>query len=109
MARISKNVIVTSQPVRTFPNGDFFYVELSRKNSDYDCILRMARAGDATNSVIVAKAKGKTVREAEQNCYRKALERCPRLPCPPYVKRGSGSKRVVVDFPSTANKKPPGD
>ena len=29
MPRLAQDVIVVSQPVRTFPNGDFFYVELS--------------------------------------------------------------------------------
>jgi hypothetical protein len=87
MARMSKNVTVTSPPVRTFPNGDFFYIELSRRNSDYDCVLRMARSGDREDTVLVARANGKTIRQAEQNCYQRALERCPRLPSPPYLKR----------------------
>ena len=108
MARIAKNVIVISQPVRTFPNGDIFYVELSRKNSEYDCILRMAREGNQADSVIVAKAKGKTVREAEENCYQRAVERCPRLPRPPYLKRGSNSRQVIPESPFMAAKKPPG-
>ena len=99
MPRISKDIIVTSQPVRTFPNGDFFYIELSRQKSDYDCVLKMARDGDQTKSVIVAKAKGKTIQQAEENCYQKAVERCPRLPRPPYLKRGSRSGRMVSEFP----------
>jgi hypothetical protein len=105
MARISRDVTVTSQPVRTFPNGDFFYVELSRKSSNYDCILRMAREGSNRDSVVVATAKGRTMREAEENCYQKALERCPRLPRPPYVRRATRAARVARDFsPGTAKK-----
>jgi hypothetical protein len=106
MARISQNVVIASPPIRTFPNGDFFYVEVSRRNSEYDCALKMAREGNRGDSVIVAKANAKTIRQAEQNCYRKALERCPRLPSPPYLKRGSGSMRMVGDFPSPNVKEP---
>ena len=46
MPRLAQDVIVVSQPVRTFPNGDFFYVELSRKHNRYDCLLKMARNGN---------------------------------------------------------------
>ena len=49
MPRLAQDVIVVSQPVRTFPNGDFFYVELSRKHNRYDCLLKMARKGIARN------------------------------------------------------------
>lgn len=96
MARLASDVIKISQPVRTFPNGDYFYVELSRKHNRYDCLLKMARDGNPAKSVIVVRAQGKTIREAEEDCYRKALERCPRFPKPPYLKRGSRSARVVV-------------
>ena len=41
MARLSKDVIVVSKPVRTFPNGDYFYIELCRKNSRYECVVHM--------------------------------------------------------------------
>ena len=99
MARISDDVVVASPPVRTFPNGDFLYVELSRKSSNYDCVLKMAREGDGKSPVVVAKAHGKTIRQAEQSCYEKALERCPRLPSPPYLKRGTRSRRMVTNFP----------
>jgi hypothetical protein len=101
MARISKDVVVASPPVRTFPNGDFFYIELSRQNSDYDCVLKMARQGNHDQPVVVAKARGKTIRKAEENCYRQAIERCPRLPSPPYLKRGTRSSRMVTDFPAS--------
>jgi hypothetical protein len=94
MARIAEDVVVISQPVRTFPNGDFFYIELSRKYNRYDCLLKMARDGNRKKSVVVVRAQGKTIREAEEDCYRKALERCPRFPRPPYLKRGSRSARV---------------
>jgi hypothetical protein len=98
MARLAQDIIVVSKPVRTFPNGDYFYVELSRKHNRYDCVLRMARDGNPTKSVIVVRAQGKTIREAEDDCYRKAIERCPRFPRPPYLKRGSRTARVASDF-----------
>ena len=98
MARLPKDVVLISGPVRTFPNGDYFYTELSRKNGYYDCWLKMAREGNPGKSVTVVRAKGKTVREAEQDCYRKALDRCPRFPGPPYLKRGSRTTRVVTDY-----------
>ena len=98
MARLSQNVVVLSKPVRTFPNGDFFYIELSRKHNRYDCVLKMARDASLQSSVVVVRAQGKTIREAEDDCYRKALERCPMFPSPPYVKRGSQSARVVAEF-----------
>ena len=98
MARLAQDIIVVSKPVRTFPNGDYFYVELSRRHNRYNCVLRMARDGNPTKSVTVVRAQGKTIREAEDDCYRKAIERCPRFPSPPYVKRGSRTARVASDF-----------
>src|SRR5215831_6069646 len=98
MPRLAQDVIVVSQPVRTYPNGDFFFVELSRKYNRYNCLLKMAREGNPSKSVIVVRAQGKTIREAEDDCYRKALERCPRFPRPPYLKRGSKSARVAAEF-----------
>jgi hypothetical protein len=100
MPRLAQDVIVVSKPVRTFPNGDIFYIELSRRHNRYDCLLKMGRNGNPSKSVVVVRAQGKTIREAEEDCYRKALERCPRFPRPPYVKRGSRSARVVAEFPS---------
>jgi hypothetical protein len=96
MPRLAQDVTLVSEPVRTFPNGDIFYIELSRKHNRYDCLLRLGRNGNPTKSVIVVRAQGKTIREAEEDCYRKALECCPRFPRPPYVKRGSRSARVVA-------------
>ena len=93
MARLPKDVIVTSQPLQTFPNGDYFYIELTRANSHYECVVRMARSGDPTDSLVVARAQGKTIREAEDQCYLRALNRSPRFPRPPYLKRGSGASR----------------
>src|SRR5215813_4487944 len=98
MPRLAQDVIVVSKPVRTYPNGDFFYIELSRKHNRYNCLLKMARDGNPAKSVVVVRAQGKTIREAEDDCYRKALERCPRFPRPPYLKRGSRSARVVAEF-----------
>ena len=106
MPRLAQDVIVISKPVRTFPNGDFFYVELSRKYNRYDCLLKMAREGSPTKSVIVVRAQGKTIREAEEDCYCKALERCPRFPRPPYLKRGSRSARVVAECLDSFLEKP---
>ena len=97
MPRLAQDVIVVSQPVRTYPNGDFFYIELSRKYNRYNCLLKMAREGNPAKSVVVVRAQGKTIHEAEEECYRKALERCPRFPRPPYLKRGSRSARVVAE------------
>jgi hypothetical protein len=97
MPRLTQDVIVVSQPVRTFPNGDYFYIELSRKHNRYDCLLKMARDGNPSRSVIVVRAQGKTIREAEEDCYRKTLERCPRFPQPPYLKRGSRLARVAAE------------
>src|SRR5438876_12331210 len=86
MPRLSQDVVVFSKPVRTFPNGDFFYIELSRKHNRYDCVLRMARDASLASAVVVVRAQGKTIREAEDDSYRKAHERCPRFPRPPYLK-----------------------
>ena len=106
MARLAKDVIVVSHPVRTFPNGDYFYVELSRRHNRYNCLLKMARNGNPAKSVIVVRAQGKTIREAEDDCYRRALERCPGFPKPPYLKRGSRTARVVSPFPLDCLKEP---
>jgi hypothetical protein len=100
MPRLAQDVIVVSQPVRTFPNGDFFFIELSRKHNRYNCLLKMARNGNPSKAVVVVRALGKTIREAEGDCYRKALERCPRFPRPPYLKHGSKSARVEAEFVS---------
>jgi hypothetical protein len=89
MPRLAEDTVVVSQPVRTFPNGDVFFVELSRRHNRYNCLLKMAREGNASKAVVVARAQGKTIREAEQDCYKKAIERCPRFPQPPYMKRNS--------------------
>lgn len=96
MARLPKNILVTSKPVCTFPNGDYFFVELSRTNGHYDCFVKMARAGDPAKSLVVARAQGKTIREAELKIYERAINRCPRFPRPPYVHRGSGASRTLV-------------
>jgi hypothetical protein len=98
MARLAKDVVVVSRPVRTFPNGDYFYIELTRRHNRYNCLLKMARDGNPEKSVIVVRAQGKTIREAEEDCYGKALERCPGFPKPPYLKRGSRTARVVSTF-----------
>jgi hypothetical protein len=96
MARLAKNILVTSKPVCSFPNGDYFYVQLSRTNGHYDCFVKMACAGDPEKSVVVAKAQGKTIREAESNIYERAIRRFPRFPRPPYLHRGSGASRTVL-------------
>jgi len=106
MPRLSQDVIVVSKAVRTYTNGGFFYIELSRKHNRYNCILKMARDANLAKSVIVVRAQGKTIREAEDDCYRKALERCPRFPQPPYLKRGSRSARVVTEFLPECFKEP---
>src|SRR5437762_14275707 len=80
MGRLSQDVVVFSKPVRTFPNGDFFYIELSRKHNRYDCGLKMARDASLASAVVVVRALGKAVRGAEGVCYREALERFARFP-----------------------------
>jgi hypothetical protein len=100
MARLAKDAVVISQPVRTFPNGDYFYVELSRQDARYHCSVKMACSGKLEKSLIVAKALGKTIREAEENCFQVARHRCPGLPGPPYIGRGV-KRRVAVGCPST--------
>jgi hypothetical protein len=106
MPRLAQDIIVVSKPVRTFPNGDYFYIELSRKHNRYNCVLKMARDANPAKSVIVVRAQGKTIREAEDDCYRKALERCPRFPRPPYLKRGARSAHVVAEFLPECFKEP---
>jgi hypothetical protein len=96
MARIPKDVVVTSRPVRTFPNGDYLYVQLSRRDGQYDCAVKMARSGDPERSLIMARAQGKTIRDVETKCYERALARCPGFPKPPYLRRGSGASRTLV-------------
>lgn len=106
MPRLAQDVIVVSQPVRTFPNGDFFYIELSRKHNRYNCLLKMAREGKPGKPVIVVRAQGKTIREAEEDCYRKALECCPRFPQPPYMKGASRLAPVATEFLAERCKEP---
>jgi hypothetical protein len=106
MARLAKDVIIVSHPVRIFPNGDHFYIELTRRHNRYNCLLKMARDGNPAKSVIVVRAQGKTIREAEEDCYRKALERCPGFPKPPYLKRGMRTARVAPPFPLDCLKEP---
>jgi len=96
MARLPKDVLITTQPVRVFPNEDYLYVEISRANVHYDCRMKMARQGDPARSLDVARAQGRTMREAEDKCYQRALERFPRLPRPPYSKKGSGASRTLL-------------
>jgi hypothetical protein len=106
MPRLAQDVVVVSKPVRTYPNGDFFYIELTRKHNRYNCVLKMARDANPAKSVIVVRAQGKTIREAEDDCYRKALDRCPRFPRPPYLKRGTRSAKVVTEFLPECFKEP---
>lgn len=96
MARLPKNMRVTSKPVFTVANGDYFYVELVRPNGHYDCTVKMARSGDPKKSVVVATASGRTIREAERECYQRTIKRFPRFPRPPYLSRGSGAARTLI-------------
>jgi hypothetical protein len=106
VARLAKDVIVVSQPVRTFPNGDYFFVELSRKHNRYESVVKMAREGNPMNSVVVARAEGKTIKQAEEDCYHLVLERCPRFPRPPYSKQKSRPDEVAPYFPPDRRKAP---
>jgi len=101
VARLPKDVLITTQPVRIFPNDDYLYVEISRANVQYECRMKMARKGDPSRSLDVARALGKTMREAEDKCYQRALERFPRLPHPPYRKKGSGASRTLLKSSQT--------
>ena len=101
VARLPKNVLITTQPVRIFPNEDYLYVEISRANVQYECRMKMARKGDPARSLDVAKALGKTMREAEDKCFQRAIERFPRLPRPPYRKKGSGASRTLLKSTQT--------
>ena len=101
MARLPKNVLITTQPVRVFPNEDYLYAEISRENVQYECRMKMARQGDPSRSLDVARALGKTMREAEDKCYQRALERFPRLPSPPYRKKGAGASRTLLKTGTT--------
>ena len=101
MARLPKDVLITTQPVRIFPNEDYLFVEISRANVQYECRMKMARKGDPSLSLDVARALGKTMREAEDKCYQRALERFPRLPHPPYRKKGAGSSRTLLKSSQT--------
>jgi hypothetical protein len=107
---MAKDVTVVSQPIRTFPNGDYFFVELSRKHNRYNCVLKMAHEDTPSKSVVVVRAQGKTILEAEEECYAKAVERCPRFPRPPYSKqrkpKSERTERVVSRFPSDRRKEP---
>ena len=87
MTSFSKSGVVSSQPVRTFPNGDYFFVEMSRQNGLYDCRLKLVPSADPARAFTVLHAKGRTIREAQQNCWEQGVEKCPGLPRPPYSKR----------------------
>src|SRR5678816_3791059 len=51
VARLPKDVLITTQPVRIFPNDDYLYVEISRANVQYECRMKMARKGDPSRSL----------------------------------------------------------
>src|ERR1700722_2575514 len=102
MARLSKDSIVVSQPVRTFPNGDYFYLELCRKNSRYECVVRMFCFRKPDSPVTMARAEGKTIQESEEKCCQIALARCPSFPKPPYFARSQKTRRVVPVFRTVA-------
>lgn len=99
MARLHKTIRVTSKPVFTATNGDYFYVELVRPNGHYDCTVKMAPSGDPRKSVVVATGSAKTIREAERECYNRTIKRFPRFPRPPYLGRSSGASRTVIPLP----------
>ena len=100
MARLSKDIIVVSQPVRKFPNGDYFYLELCRKNSRYECVVRMFCFRKPDAPVTVARGESKTIQESEERCYQIASARCPSFPKPPYFSRSKSTRRVEPVFPN---------
>lgn len=104
MARFAKDTKIVSPPVRVFPNGDHFFIEMERTNSHYECILKMAPGGKEERSFTVVEVSGKTMREAQEKCYRKGIEKCPRLPSPPWVKRGEYTFLAPVAKPTPLTK-----
>jgi len=90
MSRFVGGQVVVSPPIHTFPNGDYFYIEMSKKNRRYECAMKFVRPG-SVGAVPVVHVQAPTVREAQQRCWEQAVEKCPRLPRPPYLRRGIGT------------------
>ncbi len=95
MTRFAAGVVVVSAPIHTFPNGDYFFVEMSRKNGSYDCRMKMALSGKSERPIQLVRVQARTVREAQERCYERGVEKCPRLPRPPYFRRGSDEVRRI--------------
>jgi hypothetical protein len=87
MSRFADGAVIVSQPIHTFPNGDYFFVEVCRTNGRYRCEMMLARK-NSDRTVPVVHVLARTVEDAQQRCYESAVEKCPRLPRPPYLKRG---------------------
>ena len=95
MSRFLTGTVVVSQPIHTFPNGDYFYIEMSKKNGRYACAMKFAQPS-LGGAVPVVQVQAPTVREAQERCYQRAVEKCPRLPRPPYLKRGTDTVRHAI-------------
>ena len=87
MVEKSIDLVGTSKAVCTFPNGDFFFVELRRKDGAYTCDVKMASV-EKGRPLILARGRGKTIERAELAAYERAIRRFPRFPRPPYLYRG---------------------
>lgn len=92
MTRFVAGAVIVSQPILTFPNGDYFFVEVSRRNGRYRCEMMMARK-NSDQRIPVVHVLARTVEDAQQRCFESAVEKCPRLPRPPYLKRGQDTVR----------------
>ena len=99
MSRFARGVVVVSAPIHTFPNGDYFFIEMARKNGSYECRMKMARTGKGGRPIPLVRVQARTVREAQERCYELGIEKCPRLPRPPYFKRGNDDVRLPGTAP----------
>jgi hypothetical protein len=66
----------------------------------------MACGSNPLETVIVAKALGKTIREAEELAYAQAINRCPGFPPPPYRRSRRKKPLVVQEFHKVAVPRP---
>ncbi len=97
MSRFLGGAVVVSKPIHTVPNGDYFFIEMRKKNGQYECSMKIGRSSDLP--VQVVRVQARTVREAQERCYQRAVEKFRRLPRPPYFKRGHD----IVRVPSTSH------
>ena len=68
---------------------------VARVDSLYS-LYTVVNDGGRIESRPVLLAAPKTIAEAEDKCYMRALDRSPRFPRPPYLKRGTGASRTQL-------------